>query len=366
MKINALIIIASLLFTGGLTFAELVSFESDRWLFEAKEHKIVNHQGQRALYLHGGIATVKDSQFLNGTIEFDISFSNERGFMGAAWRMQDTGNYEEFYLRPHQSGNPDANQYEPVFNKMAGWQLYYGEQYAAPVKYDFDKWMHIKILVAQKQAEFYIKDMNTPTLTVELKRNPLMGNVGLSVGNFAPAYFANYSFTPSQKVAIKGKAKPEVPAPAGTVMQWHVSNPFDSKSVEKKYRLEDRDQKQTWKKMDSEITGIANLGRFAESDKGRDTVFARVTISSNNEQVKKVRFGFSDHVKVYFNNVLIYGGNDLYQSRDYRFLGTVGLFDELYLPLKQGNNELWFAVTEVFGGWGIIALFEDMESIQIN
>jgi hypothetical protein len=356
----------ALLLLARLASAEVVPFESDRWLFDSKEHKVVDYLGQRALYLQGGIATVKDSQFMDGTIEFDISFSNDRGFMGAAWRMQDTGNYEEFYLRPHQSGNPDANQYEPVFNKMAGWQLYYGEQYAASVQYDFNKWMHIKILVAQRQAEFYIKDMSAPALSVELKREPSMGKVGLSVGNFAPAYFANFSFTPSQNVAIKGKAKPEVPAPSGTVMQWHVSDPFDGKSLDKKYRLDGPDQKRTWRKMDSELTGIANLGRFAESNEGKDTVFARVTIASNNEQVKKVRFGFSDHVKVYFNNALIYGGSDLYRSRDYRFLGTVGLFDELYLPLKQGNNELWFAVTEEFGGWGVKALFEDMEGITIQ
>jgi hypothetical protein len=42
-------------------------------------------------------------------------------------------------------------------------------------------------------------------------------------------------------------------------------------------------------------------------------------------------------------------------SRDRSFLGTVGLFDELILPLKRGDNELQFAVSEGFGGWAVVA-----------
>ena len=99
---------------------------------------------------------------------------------------------------------------------------------------------------------------------------------------------------------------------------------------------------------------------------GRDTVFARLVIRSDREQVKRVRFGFSDEVKVYFNGRLLYGGSDLYQSRDYRFLGTMGLYDELYLPLRRGENELWLAVTENFGGWGVTAQFENLEGLKLS
>jgi hypothetical protein len=44
----------------------------------------------------------------------------------------------------------------------------------------------------------------------------------------------------------------------------------------------------------------------------------------------------------------------------------VGLFDDLYLPLTKGDNELWMAVTENFGGWGIKAEFENMDAIRIK
>jgi hypothetical protein len=37
----------------------------------------------------------------------------------------------------------------------------------------------------------------------------------------------------------------------------------------------------------------------------------------------------------------------------------VGLFDELALPLTRGPNELWFAVSDTFGGWAITADLPD-------
>jgi hypothetical protein len=98
----------------------------------------------------------------------------------------------------------------------------------------------------------------------------------------------------------------------------------------------------------------------------KNTVFARITIDSARQQIKKLKFGFSDRIKVYLNDRLLYSGNNNYRSRDYRFLGTIGYFDELYLPLEKGKNELWMAVSESFGGWGIKCRFEDMEGITLG
>ena len=61
----------------------------------------------------------------------------------------------------------------------------------------------------------------------------------------------------------------------------------------------------------------------------------------------------------------IYRGNDSFQTRDYRFLGTVGLFDELVLPLNRGDNKLWFAVSEDFGGWAVTAQIVDPGSVSV-
>jgi hypothetical protein len=347
-----------------------IPFETERWEIQAKESRVMTHLGRTSLYLKGGVAAVKNSKFTDGVIEFDIAFTGERGFMGAVWRMQDFENYEEFYLRPHQSGNPDANQYQPVFNGVAAWQLYYGESYSAPTRYDYNQWTHVKIVVSGKRAEVYIKDMDAPALVItELKRETKEGRVGLSVGNFAPAYFSNFAVTPaSAPPPLKGVPKEAAAStPPGTVKSWMVSDAFDRKSLEGRYQLTPADGRRlNWHRLDVEPNGTANLARVQGVAEGRDTVFARLVIQSEREQVKKIRFGFSDEVKVYFDGRLVYGGSDVYQSRDYRFLGTIGLFDELYLPLTQGRHKLWLAVTENFGGWGVTAQFENMEGIKLD
>lgn len=348
--------------------SQVIPFDSDRWEIQGSEKKIADYLGQKSLTLKGGSAIVRDAVFTDGIIEFDIAFSQERNFVGAVWRVEDEKNYEEFYFRPHQSGNPDANQYQPVFNGAAAWQLFYGDRYSSPVKYDFDQWMHVKIVISGENAEVYVKDMTSPALFIsELMRETKAGKVGLTAGNFASVHFSNFSFTPMTNPPLKGKAKEPETAPTGTVMWWMVSGTFDGKTLDKKHQMTSADkQNLVWKKLAVEKSGLANLARIQGLEKDKNTTFARVTIQSESEQIKKVKFGFSDIVRIYFNDRLIYGGSDIYVSRDYRFLGTMGLFDELYVPLKKGENELWFAVTENFGGWGVKAMFEDMSGISFK
>lgn len=351
-----------------VSYAQIIPFDSDRWEIAAMHSKLEDYMGRKSLLLQGGIASVKDSDFTNGIIEFDVSFSRERGFMGGVWRMQDSRNYEEFYMRPHQSGNPDANQYTPVFNGLPGWQLYHGKGYGAPVVYPFNEWIHVKIVVSGKYAEIYIINMEKPALFVsELKRDIKPGRVGVKVNRLAPAHFSNFSFKKMDTLPLKEKIGEPAAISKGTIMFWLVSGTFPGKSLDGKFRLaKENKEKLSWKKLVCETSGLANLARIEGIDRINNTVFAKVTIVSEKEQVKKLKFGYSDRIKVYFNDRLIYGGTNFYRSRDYRFLGTIGYFDELYLSLKKGENELWMAVSESFGGWGINALLEDTEGIKIK
>ena len=98
-----------------------------------------------------------------------------------------------------------------------------------------------------------------------------------------------------------------------------------------------------------------NLARLTGVSDGRNTVLARTTIHSRDPRTAELAFGLSDRVTVYLNGRLLYRGADEYQSRDYRFLGSIGYFDRLYLPLVAGANELVLAVSEDFGGWGVQA-----------
>jgi hypothetical protein len=354
-------------FSSPLQAEDIIPFTSDLWVIDAQDKKIEEYAGKQSLYLKNGAAYLKDVAFTNGIIEFDINFGKQRGFMGVMFRMADKANYEEFYLRPHQSGNPDALQYTPVDNTLAAWQLYHGEGYSAAFPYTFDAWMHVKLVIAGDQGEVYINNSENPVLFMhDLKRETKAGTIGIKTLGENGRY-ANFSFTKTDNPALKGKATAAEQTETGTITSWQISNTFDEKQLESKVALTETDVKAlSWQKLATEKSGLANIAKLASLTEKHNTVFARVIIESDKEQVKKFTFGFSDRVKVFVNTQLIYSGTDEFMSRDYRFLGTMGYYDAVYLPLKKGKNELWLAVSENFGGWGLKGKFENMEGIQMK
>jgi hypothetical protein len=347
--------------------AEIIPFDDGRWQIEAEASSIEDYLGQPALKIFGGSAMLPSVQAVEGVIEFDIAVTEVRGFSGARFRQQDALNFEHFYIRPHQSGKPDANQYTPVFDGSTGWQLYYGEDYASPVTYRFNEWMHVKLVFQDFSTDVYI-DSEEPVLRVrKMKRAKAAGSVGVDASSFSPAWFANFEFsslpTDYQFAAIEEKVPP---MSAETVSTWRVSDRFDADLVTDTSVLTDTFiAERSWASLNTEPTGIANIGRLGGNKPGMNTVIARLVVNAERDQIKGLSFGYSDAVSVYVNGTRLYSGANMYESRDYRYLGTIGLFDEVYLPLKAGDNEVWLAVSEAFGGWGVIAEFDDLNGISI-
>jgi hypothetical protein len=325
---------------------------------------VETYKGKECFLLKSGAIILKNAELRDGTIEADISFPQQRNFPGFAVRMQDFKNGESFYMRPHQSGNPDATQYTPVFNGQAGWQLYYGEGYGGAFRFKFNEWHHIKIELHGLQAGFYIDD----TLVIKVKELLTGWKAGkiAVVAEGAPLRVANFQYTIKQ-----GSATTPAPVPAngagGVVTQWQVSNVVNRRLFEKQYKVTPQIKaKLSWTTQSSEPSGTINLARFGMWADTANTMVAKTTIESTTDQEKELSFGFSDFVTVYLNDKALYYGADNFMSRDYRFLGTIGYFDKLFLPLKKGTNELWFVVSENFGGWGVKAKFESMDGISLK
>lgn len=371
MMLTSLLAGALLLMTTPSPSPRPVPMEAEHWQWQSNKGRIEEHLGRKSLYLEGGIATVKDARFTNGVIEFDIAFTGERGFMGGVWRVQDPKNFEEFYVRPHQSGNPDANQYTPVFNGVAGWQLYHGESYSVPVKYRFDEWTRVRIVFAGEQAEFYIGDMEKPVLFVDgLKRAVEPGGVGVSaLKGFAPAWFSNFSYTATDAPTFRGTPPKPGKVPENLITSWSVSDVFRENAVDDKRTISPQDLAgRTWTRLEAERNGVVNLARLQPADLVKNTVWVRKVLRSDCAQVKRIDFGFSNKVRFYLDGRLLFRGADVARSRDYRFLGSIGLFDALYLPLKEGENEILLAITvdEDLGGWGVLARLEDFAGITLE
>ena len=347
------------------TASEPIPFDSPRWQITAEENQIEQYKGKTSLVLRGGLALIADAEFTDGVIEYSCAFPDARAFVGATWRVQDAANREEFYIRPHQSGNPDANQYTPVFNGLSGWQLYHGEGYGAPIAYEFDTWLALKIVVSGDEAEVYIGDLEEPVLFIDdLKREKASGAVGLAVPNFGTVRYADFRFEASDTPALKGRVERTRTAPAGTVMAWQVSEPFAEKALGDSTEIAPGiEEGLGWTALKSEPSGLANLSKVSVLGRETNTVFAKVTVVSARAQSKTLSVGYSDRLRLFHNGRLLYTGNNGYRSRDYRYLGTIGYFDAVTLSLAKGKNELWFAVSESFGGWGVQAAFEDIDGL---
>jgi len=359
LKKLVILLVASIGYTLSVS-ASNIPLNNGNFTVEGKKAKFTSYKGKKSLLLSSASATVNGIVFKNGIIEYDVAFSEKRNFVGVKFRQQDSKNAEEFYIRPHQSGNPDANQYNPVFNGLAAWQLYQ-QGFAGKVSYNFNGWNHIKIIVADKQGEVYINDMQKPAFRISDFLRPIESGAISFSSAIADSYIANVNIVihdqPQKLTTVSSKRNSALP---NYVMKWQVSNSFNKSALDKVTHLDLSHGKEArWTPLTADNFGIVNMAKIQGLEDDKDTVLAKTIIHADKKQIKALHFGYSDQVKVFLNNQLIYRGDNSFRSRDYRYLGTIGLFDSLYLPLKKGENELTFAVSESFGGWGLLATLED-------
>jgi hypothetical protein len=345
---------------------EVIPLDTNNWKITGS-YVLENYRDQEAIYLKGGSITLKDINFFNGTIEYDIFLKETQAFPGVYFRVNDS-NGEQFYIRPHQSGNPDANQAAPVVNGVSPWQLYFGPKYSFPYKYNYDDWTHVKIVVNDDKAQVYLDYSEEPNLSWVLFHKPKEGDVILRGGGNKGMHLANIKINKEANELVNFNAIDRDPI-EGLVPEWEISDMFEENDLEDVSGLQEVIDARSWgRKIQVEEGTAANISRQQALFDGSpgNTVFAKITINSSEDQMKLFQFGYSDRVLAILNGQPIYWGNNKWRSRDYRYLGTIGLFDAIYLNLKKGKNELLMAVSEDFGGWLITGKFQDENGIKVK
>jgi hypothetical protein len=217
-----------------------------------------------------------------------------------------------------------------------------------------DRWVHVRVFVHGARLELSV-DGKTVVFP-HLIGPAAAGAVGLT-SSAAPAHFANFVMKRGENPPPEGgDGAPEAATPTGVVARWRVSTTFAEKRLDSLGDLDPASWHDlTWDSLEPGTRGIANLAMLRKLDGDRNTVFAATTCMPMRPGACCSASGSATGVRVYLNGRPLYRGNDAFQRRDFKFLGTVGLFDELILPLKRGDNELWFAVSENFGGWAVVA-----------
>ncbi|HJP87688.1 MAG TPA: hypothetical protein VJ850_01480 [Candidatus Limnocylindrales bacterium] len=301
---------------------------------------------------------------VDGTIEIDVAVTGERAFHGLVWRVLDRANYESFYVRPHQVGNPDSIQYNPVYNDVASWQLYHGDGYWAPILFPIGSWFTIRVVFAGDRLEVFVGDTAVPALESRLLMPAVPGGAGILIGG--PGLYVSRFAWSDAPPAFVGSGPAPIKRVPGIIPGWLISDAFAEPDPPPLALPGSTPKGRDWTLVDSEPTGIVNLAQVNGVADGADTCWAVVTVVSESVRTIPMHLGFSDRVVLYLNGRALFRGDDSYRSRDYRFLGSIGWYDTVFLPLDAGGNDLAIAVSESFGGWGVQARFDDLDGIRFS
>jgi len=355
-----------------------VPADSAHWDLQAGA-KTAEYQGRKCLALDGGAAILSNFEMRDAVIDVDVATPASRGFFGIQFRLANEGaDGEWIYLRQHKSGLPDAMQYTPILNTGANWQIYNGPGFTGAVDIPKDVWVHLRLEVTGAQAKLYVKDLEKPALVMnDLKSGIQKGHVALYVLTGA-TYFSNFEIRATPDAAWERHLPP---MPPGTLTKWSLSPSYDALERNLERPLTQTESAAIhWQDVEAGPPGFVVIYRYRdaphlrvsfandfskrlEPQPGMKVVYARTSIDSDREEVKKLYIGYSDDVSVFLNGKILYRGRSAQYFRDPGFLGIMNPEnDAVYLPLKPGSNELVLAVSELGGGWGFICRLAEMEN----
>lgn len=333
-----------------------VPFDSERWSIVAG--RLVEHLGRQAL---AGGASLAEVAFTDGTIEVDVAVTGATSYPGIDFRMQPDGGGESVYLRPHRiSRYGDSVQYAPKSGGASSWQLYSGEGYTAGFDIPAGEWVPLRLEVLGGRARVFIGGGQEPVLIIEhLQADNTAGGIALSGPPDGSAYFSNFRYSVEPPIGFGPPVWQD--STPGIIAAWEVSEVVSE-------QIADADElpgtevldRLSWQRVEAGPSGLVDLSsRVARTGARPDTVLARAVIHSDRELVRPLDIGYSDHVTVFLNGRPVYTGRSAYRERDPSFLGIIGPFDTVFLPLAEGDNRLVLKVTEAFGGWGLLARWGD-------
>ena len=312
--------------------------------------------GRRAMLVRNNTQVVRnDVEFTDGTIEFDVAPTEKGNFVAVIFRRASATNHENIYLRIHRSGLYNALQYAPRINGSSTWQLY--PQFNSKINLPRLQWTHVRVEVTGTSLEVFINADEKPVLTVARLRGPSMkGSVGFwGRVNEKPAEWAagisNIEIRPRRASAVTGGRSG--PVSGSWLTSWEVAD-AGSATTEVEINAATRGE---WKHVEAEEDGLVNLNRIFTATRGRRTAFARTTIDSSDGARARLELGYSDDVTVFLNGEPVYRGVNGFESRHPEYMGFVKPeFENVYLTLRKGKNDLLLAVTDgqVFG-WGFAA-----------
>ena len=289
--------------------------------------RIVEEDGRKALELEG-LVLIPDLVLEDVGIEVEV-FAPAPCYPGIVFRFADLGAFELAYAVPAVSGQSDAIQYDPVFNRSNTWQLHTGPAYQKQAAVPTGEWFTLRADVEGERAAIRVGDQ--PPLVVErLSHGQTTGRIGL--WTFRPARFRNLSVTSPRSFEDLSGEHPH--APEGAIDAWWLEGTGT---------------------LASEPNGVLNLHRYLPSSETEVRLVRHFAI--DDETDLEVSFGYSDELRLSLDGELLFEGTHTFTGFDSEEArGWLRPLDNrLVRRTGAGRHtlEAVLRVTEPFG-WGLI------------
>jgi hypothetical protein len=356
------------------TLAQDARVPMDTGWTHLRDSRVENFRGQSVIRITAGMAIKRDVSLQDGTIEFDLMVTREPSFVSVAYRMASDEDFEMTYFRPHKSALTDAVQYTPVWRGEANWQLYHGPGSTARLTFKPGEWMHVRLVLEGRRGALFVGTDTAPVLLMSLARDAKPGYFGFAVdpgrdttGLREPlARFANLVI---RKGAVQYRFPPEARPSVreGLVTRWQLSPPFEGKPGPMEAIPDSALTGRTsWPEFSTEPNGVLVVGRYLPKPRGPSGVIARLVVRAPTEGFQRLHLGFSDCVTVFVNGHPVFAGDARFSNDNPRQEGVIGEHQALvWLPLKTGENEILLALTEIFGGRGLIGRLEPADGARL-
>jgi hypothetical protein len=358
----------------GMSAPVTIPMTGDRWTVAAGKVEFHEVDGKLAVdlkagnyaeHIKSGVVVLKDFNFRNGTIDYDVLANTDMG-AGFSFRRRDDDNYEMFYLRPRPKCEeaPDCVQYAPETHGVLLWDVFPQYQGPAPLR---EGWNHIKLVVSGRRMLIYVNGATEPTLKVgRLEGDAEEGGLMLD----GPGIFANLTVTPDAVAGLPGDAEPDATAADERyVRHWSLSPYAKLEPAQAPVLADMPGSTAKWVTLDAERDGLVDVSRVYGIPVERPTrtvAWLKTTIHSEKAQEKHVELGWAREAFVFVNGQLVFADKNLYQPAVARKApdGRLSLENGgLMLPLKAGDNEVAIAVVNNFYGWGVKMRFDDSKGL---
>jgi hypothetical protein len=320
-----------------------------------------------------GYVALKDTQFDNGTIEFDIKPVGEE-FPGIRFHQKDGDTADMLYIRvsPDCPASQDCLQYVPIIKGRILWDVY--PQYQAPAPFRENEWNHLRLVIAGKRMNVYVNRQTEPSLRVaHLEGEAAIGTIALE----GTAYYANLTLEPGVTDGLDPKPAPD-PAASDRryLVHWQRTDPVSLDKTEEPSLSTLPASASSWSPITADYAGLINLSRLyapIAKDQPRQMVWLRTTLHSDRDQVRHVSAGWLREIWVFANGKPVFSGKNLYNVKGGRKApdGRLSLENDGFdLPLHKGANEVVVAIDgntpDMRGryGWGFIMRMDQAAGIQ--